>query len=205
MAAGQDLKDSDILGAYMEQSTGVGVGGMVLTTYPVSLFLKDGTVYNDPYWAPGSFNYKLSRQLEPQKWGKWTRQGNDFVIRWEDGETETFKVEGAPKSLPAGTKLSGAFQTISGGGNTALGGGVIVAGGGNYVFQPDGTFSGGSFGSVSSSSVAAGSSRKTGGTYTVSGYGITLKGANGQQQRLFFARYDQDLLYIGGSPYTPDR
>ena len=73
VAAGQGLKDSEILGAYMEQSTGIGVGGMVLVTYPVSLFLKDGTVYNDPYWAPGSFNYRLSRQLEPQKWGKWTR------------------------------------------------------------------------------------------------------------------------------------
>ncbi|GGO36225.1 hypothetical protein [Deinococcus humi] len=205
VAAGQGLKDNDILGAYMEQSTGIGVGGMVLTTYPVSLFLKDGTVYNDPYWAPGSFNYKLSRQLEPQKWGRWTRQGNNFVIRWGDGGTETFEVEGAPKPLPAGTKLSGAFQTISGGGNTAMGGDVMVAGGGTYTFQPDGTFSGGSFGSVSSSSVVAGSTRKTGGTYAVSGYSITLKGANGQQQRLFFARYDQNLLYIGGSTYIPDR
>ena len=176
MAAGQGLKDSEILGAYLEQSTGIGVGGMVLTTYPVSLFLKDGTVYNDPYWAPASFNDKLSRQLEPQKWGKWTRQGNDFVIRWGDGETQTFEVEGAPKPLPAGTRLSGAFQTISGGGNTALGGDVMVAGGSTYTFRPDGTFSGGTFGSVGSSAVTAGSTRKTGGTYVVSGYGITLKG-----------------------------
>ncbi|WP_082506158.1 hypothetical protein [Deinococcus sp. Leaf326] len=205
VAAGQGLKDSEILGAYMEQSTGIGVGGMVLTTYPVSLFLKDGTVYNDPYWAPGSFNYKLSRQLEPQKWGKWTRQGNNFLIRWGDGDTDTFEVEGTLKALPAGTKLSGAFQTISGGGTTALGGDVMVAGGGNYAFQPDGTFSGGRFGSVSSSNVAAGSTRKIGGTYVVSGYGITLKATGGQEQRLFFARYDKDLLYIGGSSYTPDR
>ncbi|AWN22821.1 hypothetical protein DKM44_05935 [Deinococcus irradiatisoli] len=205
VAAGQGLKDSDILGAYMEQSTGIGVGGMVLITYPISLFLKDGTVYNDPYWAPSSFNYKLSRQLEPQKWGQWTRQGQNFVIRWGNGETQTFEVKGSPKPLAAGTKLSGAFQTISGGGNTALSGDVVVAGGSNYTFRPDGTFSGGRFGSVSSSTVTAGSTGKTGGTYVVSGYGVTLKGTGGQEQRLFFARYDQDLLYIGGSSYTPDR
>lgn len=205
VAAGQGLKDSEILGAYIEQSTGIGVGGMVLTTYPVSLFLKDGTVYNDPYWAPGSFNYKLSRQLEPQKWGKWTRQGKDFVIRWGDGETGTFEVKGESRALPAGTKLNGAFQTISGGGNTALGGDLMVVGGGTYTFRPDGTFSGGRFGGSGGPGVAVSSSRKTGGTYAVSGYGLTLRGQGGEEQRLFFARYDQDLLYIGGSPYTPDR
>ena len=127
------------------------------------------------------------------------------MIRWGDGDTDTFEVEGTLGALPAGTKLSGAFQTLSGGGNTATGGDVMVAGGGNYTFRPDGTFSGGSFGSVSSPGVAAGSTRQTGGTYAVSGYGLTLRGQGGQERRLFFARYGQDLLYIGGSSYVPDR
>jgi len=39
----------------------------------------------------------------------------------------------------------------------------------------------------------------------VNGYGLTLRSAAGQEQRLFFARYDQRLIYIGGSAYTPDR
>lgn len=203
--AGQGLKDSEILGAYMEQSSAVGVGGMTITTYPVSLFLKDGTVFNDPYRAPTSFNFKLSRQLEPQKWGKWTRQGNNFTIKWSDGRTDTFIVKGAPKALPAGTRLSGTFETISGGGTTSLGGDTIVVSSGTYTFRPDGTFTGGSFGGGGDSSVTVGSSRASGGTYSVSGYGITLRGSASQERRLFFARYNDDMLYIGSSTYTRDR
>lgn len=105
VAAGQGLKDSEILGACMEQSTGIGVGGAVLVTYPVSLFPKDGTVYNDPTWAPESFNYKLSRQLELQKWGKWTRQGANFVIRWGDGDTDTFEAQAPARRHPAHGRL----------------------------------------------------------------------------------------------------
>ena len=93
MAAGPGLKDSQIEGVYSELSYSMGVGGMMTTTYPASLFLKDGTVYNGPYWAPNSFNYKLSRELEPQ--------GKRFLIRWGDGSVSTFEVQETLKPAPA--------------------------------------------------------------------------------------------------------
>lgn len=201
VAAGQGLKDSEILGIYTTRSSGIGVGGMVIITFPPYLFLKDGTVYNDPSWAPGSFNATLSRQLEPQKWGKWTRQGQNFQIRWSDGESEIFEVQDAIKPVVAGLKLSGTYASLSGGGNTALGGDVMVAGGGEYTFRPDGTWSGGRFGGASSSNVAVGSQSRTEGRYSVQGYAITLKPASGPEQRLLFYRFG-DALHIGGSDFV---
>lgn len=212
VAAGQGLKDSEILGAYMEESYSTGVGGMSIITYPVSLFLKDGTVYSAPYWAPNSFNYKLSRQLEPQKWGKWTKKGNNFAIKWGNGNSSTFEVKGSPKPLAAGTKLSGVFESISGGGNTALGGDVSIMNSKVYNFRPNGSFTGdrstaaiSGGGAYSNGSTAASAQSKQAGSYNISGYGITLKSGNGQEQRLFFARYNQDLMYIGSSTYTLDK
>ncbi|WP_235692741.1 hypothetical protein [Deinococcus aquaedulcis] len=203
VAAGKGLKDSEVLGVYTTQSSGIGVGGMVIITYPPYLFLKDGTVYNDPYWAPGSFNARLSRELEPQKWGKWTSQGQNFQIRWGDGETETFEVQDALKPAPAGLKLSGAYASLGGGGNTALGGDVMVAAGSTYTFRPDGTFTGGRFAGASTSNMAASSRSGTAGRYSVAGYGITLIPAGGPEQRLLFYRFG-DALHIGGSDFVRD-
>ncbi|MBZ9750782.1 hypothetical protein K7W42_07895 [Deinococcus sp. HMF7604] len=203
VAAGQGLKDSEVLGVYTTQSSGIGVGGMVIVTFPPYLFLKDGTVYNDPSWAPSSFNAKLSRQLEPQKWGKWSRQGQNFQIRWGDGETETFEVQDAIKPAAAGLKLSGAYASLGGGGNTAMGGDVMVAGGSDYTFKPDGTFTGGRFGGASTSNMAVGSQSRGGGRYSIQGYGITIKPTSGPEQRLLFYRFG-DALHIGGSDFVRD-
>lgn len=204
VAAGQGLKDSQIEGVYSELSYSTGVGGMMITTYPASLFLKDGTVYNDPYWAPNSFNYKLSRELEPQKWGKWTRQGKNFLIRWGDGSSETFEVQETLKPAPAGLKLSGTYSSVSGGGNTALGGDVMVAVTNDYTFTPQGAFKGGRSASGSTSNVTTLSKSSTSGTYSTSGYGITLKYADGGQKRLFFFVRSPKLVTIGGSDHLKD-
>ncbi|SMB86419.1 hypothetical protein [Deinococcus hopiensis] len=204
VAAGQGLKDSQIQGVYSELSYSTGVGGMMITTYPASLFLKDGTVYNDPYWAPNSFNYKLSRELEPQKWGKWTKQGKNFLIKWGDGSTDTFEVQETLKPAPAGLKLSGTYSSISGGGNTALGGDVVVAVTNAYTFTPQGTFKGGRSASGSTSNVTTLSQSSTSGTYSISGYGITLKYGDGGQKRLFFFVRSPKLVTIGGSDHLMD-
>ncbi|GAA5514532.1 hypothetical protein Dcar01_03288 [Deinococcus carri] len=204
VAAGKGLQDSQILGVYLYPSTMVGVGGMAYPTYPPLLFLKDGTVYDDPYWAPDSFNVVLSRQLEPQKWGKWTRQGQNFVVKWGDGETQTVKVtrDLTMPPAPAGTKLSGNFRTIGGGGNSALGGDVTVAVSSDYTFTPQGTFKGGRSAGATTSNVTAASQSSTSGKYSVSRYGITLNYADGGQKRLFFYRMSNDVLHIGDSDYV---
>ncbi len=203
VAAGKGLNDSAVLGVYTTQSSGIGVGGAVLITYPPALFLKDGTVYNDPSWAPNSFNVQLSRSLEPQKWGKWTRQGKNFKILWGDGETEVFEVQDALKPSAKGLKLSGEYASLSGGGNTAFGGDVLVAAGSNYVFKPDGTFTGGRFAGASTPGAVVNSSSASAGRYTVQGYAITLKPAQGTEQRLLFYRFG-DALHIGGSDFVPN-
>jgi len=83
-------------------------------------------------------------------------------------------------------KLSGEYASLSGGGNTAFGGDVLVAAGSNYVFKPDGTFTGGRFVGASRPGAVVNSSSVRAGRYTVQGYAITLKPAQGPAQRLLF-------------------
>ncbi len=201
VAAGKGLKDSQVLAVYAQQTTGVGVGGMMIMEFTPYLFLKDGSVYSDPYLAPDSFNAALSRDLEPQKWGHWTRQGKAFQIKWGDGESEAFTPQLTVTPAKVGQRLSGAFNHLGGGGNTALGGDVMVASSSTYTFTPDGRFKGGSSASATTSNVTAGSSRSTAGRYSLQGYNLTLHYDDGGEKRLFFYVVDKNMLHIGGADF----
>ncbi|ULH17007.1 hypothetical protein MF271_17665 (plasmid) [Deinococcus sp. KNUC1210] len=201
VAAGQGLKDTQILGVYAQQTTGIGVGGMMIQEFDPYLFLKDGTVYNDPYLAPNSFDVKRSRDLEPQKWGRWVRQGKNFQITWGDGDRETFEPQLTGTAAKSGQRLSGSYNHLGGGGNTAMGGDVMVAASSTYTFGSDGRFTGGSSASATTSTVVAGSTHSTAGRYSLSGYNLTLHYDDGGEKRLLFYLVDKDMLHIGGADF----
>jgi hypothetical protein len=214
---GAGLKDNQIYGVFLHSYYAIGVGGYGYIQYEPYLYLKDGTVYNDPFLAPNSFNVALSKKEEPQKWGKWTRKGDNFTITWnesDDGKPET-KEGIATQPGSSDQRLEGYFENISGGGNTAFGGNTSIIAYNGYTFKRDGTFSrdggaGGSSGNdytgnapnVSFSTQNA-SAR---GTYKISGYNIELKFADGKVWRRAFtlAGGDKDrssMIYIGGTYY----
>jgi hypothetical protein len=214
---GAGLKDSQIHGMYLNEYWGTGVGGALYLQYEPWLFLKDGTVFNDPYLAPNSFNAALSKKEEPQKWGTWTRQGDKFVIRWNDDKDGKPDTETLTQSNPGSSdqKLNGYFERLTGGGNTAYGGNTIIAAYSGYTFNPDGTFSFDSGAGASTGNdytgnapnVATSSQNATKkGTYKISGYNLELKFPDGKVSRRSFSmaggkKDPTGLIYIGGSHY----
>lgn len=98
------------------------------------------------------------------------------MIKWSDGRIDIFIVKGVFKVLFVGMWLLGIFEIIFGGGIILLGGDIIVVSSGMYIFWLDGMFMGGSFGGGGDLLVIVGSSRVSGGIYSVSGYGIIFRG-----------------------------
>jgi hypothetical protein len=213
---GAGLKDSQIYGMYLHDYYASGVGGYLYVQYEPWLFLKDGTVYQEPYLAPNSFDAALSKKEEPQNWGTWTRQGKNFVIRWNDDDdgkpdTETL-FEADPGS--SNQKLSGYFERLTGGGNTAYGGNTSFAAYSGYTFSADGTFTfdsgaGGSSGNDYTGSgpnvVTSNQNATKKGTYRISGYNLELRFPDGKVSRRSFCmaggKDPTGLIYIGTSHY----
>ena len=74
-----------------------------------------------------------------------------------------------------------------------------------YTFSPDGHFKSGSETGATSSSVTAGSRRKSSGTYQVSGNAITMRFADGTTERWSYARTADGVLFLHGDAYTDDK
>jgi hypothetical protein len=182
----------------------------------VYILLKDGTVYDGMPVPPDEMDVSLSRRKEPQKWGKWRRDGKKFMVAWADRPNHYEPLEAEP-SLPArrGERLdgswssgetsgssffanswrswgvdftqSGTFKKFESGGSSN---GSIAQAGGTSVFtvyDDDGS-------AVSADTpgafVGISKDKKRGsnraGTYEINGYAITLHFGNGKVKRLPF-------------------
>ncbi len=214
---GAGLKDAQIYGIYLHQTSRAGVGGYFYIAYEPWLLLKDGSIYNDPVLAPNSFNAALSKRDEPQKWGSWTRQAKKFVIRWNEDSDGKPDTEDLTETKPGSGQqpLNGYFESLSGGGNTAYGGNTSIAAYSGYTFKPDGSFefdrgagsSSGNDYTGESANVAVSSTAATKkGVYKISGYNLELRFPDGKiLRRSFCLAGDKadvtSLIYIGSSYY----
>ncbi|MCE4555470.1 hypothetical protein [Pelomonas cellulosilytica] len=92
----------------------------------VRFLLRDGSVYRRTEMPPDQLNVAVSRQLEPQQWGRWRAAGNGYEMQPQDddGRPGAWQVEKhyAVKPWPADTKLEGSFSRGSFHGSLVLGG-----------------------------------------------------------------------------------
>lgn len=218
--AGKGIPVDNIEGVYVRFVAGVGVGGMMIMEPRAYLILKDGWLYYDPALAPDAFNAELSRQREPQRWGKWAKEGDTFVIEWLEPATGSDPVSRYSDLKPltrlkAGAKLEGRLASIGGGGNTAFGGNTMIVATNEYNFQANGSFStgkaagatGGNDYSGAGPGVAVSSkSATTGGQYQITPYGLHLTFTNGEKKSLLFVPMSDGASFnaamIGQSSFT---
>lgn len=218
--AGAGLKDTQIYGFYLHQYYETGVGGYLYPTYEPWLLLKDGTVHNEPVIAPSRFNVALSKQEEPQRWGRWTAQKNGaFMILWYDDTDNKPESYNLTQTSPGSSnqRLNGYFERLTGGGNTAYGGNTSIVAYSGYTFNADGTFefSSGAGGSTGNDYNTGGAgpnvafSNTNGtkkGTYKISGYNMELRYPDGKVVSRSFcmsggSKDPTGLIYIGGTYY----
>jgi hypothetical protein len=211
-----------VAGVYFRSTTAIGVGGMPYPDYAPVVLFADGSFY-EPDEAPiEDLDLAAERRQHPRRWGRWTQSGERYVLTDGEGRSDDYQLQGGnffrAFPAPAGGTLAAAYKRVSGGGNSAVGGEVTIAIASTIAFAPDGRFadgtSVGALGSGDTSGVgtSAGSDRRGGGRYTLSGHTLVLTGADGQVRRRFFAfgssgtpaTIDRDMLFIGDSSYVKD-
>ena len=212
------IKNAQVLGIY-------GTGRFNGNSFVIdgSLYLKDGTVYDETDTAPAFIDAVASRQKEPDKWGRWRRVGTKMQIAWGNGETDT--EQAAPDNFLIGgssaTKLTGLYETVSSGSGVIMGSGWVNRA--SYEFFANGTFKNDRSNSFSVGGyvpgeagpvqiAAGGGSSSTGqARYEIDGHMISFIYPDGQIERQSFAIYASDVnnpkrkyVLIGGTPYTLD-
>ncbi len=193
------------------------------------LLLTDGTVHEGLPVPPDELDAARSRQGEPKKWGRWRKAGSDYLLAWPDKPNAYEKPNMSWAVLPAkpGERMNTRYQGAASGGSVITGGYYSIWG---VKFTPDGRFtkdlSGGSSagglgsdvsvsttydenGSTASFSapgaVGLSHSKSKGsakaGTYSVSGYTLTLRYDDGRVVRLpfFFGGKEHDCIFFEGT------
>ena len=200
----------------------------------VYLLLKDGTIHDGLPVPPDELDAPLSRRWEPEKWGHWRRQGAQYLASWPDQPNHFEPLKGEiVLPAKTGERLAGRFATGSTSGSTLLGGswsiwGVKFSPGARFQKDSRGGSSSGTMGQTMNdfsvdtvsdddgsttsfstpSTVGFAKRKKTGGhrggTYSLSGYTLTLHYDDGRTARLpfFFTSARRDGLYFEGSQMT---
>lgn len=136
VAPGTGLKQSEIAGIVLN-STGQHVGFGFKPSADVYLLLTDGTVYNNLPVAPDEIDISLSRRKEPEKWGRWRKQGTQIVAAWRDKPNEFLPLPGnLVKPGGKGDRMRGRFGT----GESATNIGFSSYRLWGVTFTPDGRF-----------------------------------------------------------------
>jgi len=200
--------------------------------YEAYLLLKDGTAHDGVPVPPQDMDLSLSRRREPEKWGRWRKEGNGYAFAWPDKPQEWKKVQGgamqpgqrgmtlqgewtasSSSSVPMGTSTwsrwgvklqsDGRFEKSQAGGMYAAGApGTEVVT--STTYDNDGAVT-----STSAPGVAIGVQRKNSnqgnksGRYEIDGYAITLRYDNGMVERQpFFIDGSRKSIWFDGSMLT---
>jgi hypothetical protein len=213
---GKGVPMSEIETLYYQWQQVYTIGGLQMHE-GIYLLLKDGTVRDGLPVAPTELDVSMSKRREPQVWGRWRKQGGDYVFAWADKPNDFQKVQGEP--LMPGRKgmrmdgrwtLSSSFAIIGVSSSWSKNTLVMTKDGRFEKMREGGASSGGpgtrsetmvssvydDKGAVSAGSgpnFAVGSERKTAdkgdrtGTYEIDGFNITLRYDNGTVVRQAFA------------------
>ncbi len=194
------------------------------------LALKDGTVHDGLEVPAETLDVSQSRRGEPEKWGRWQKRGEDYWAAWPDkpGHYDNLNAYAITPAKP-GEKLTGYYLKGISGGDIATGGftvfwGVSFRPDGHFLkshsssestgylaLQNSGVVSGGASGDDGSSTysfspqVTATSETKTkgparSGTYSLSGYTLTLRYDDGRVERepFYFLSPSHDFICFEG-------
>lgn len=187
----------------------MGVGGFITTDiYPIVLF-RDGIALTDVEGLAFAGGLDAYRRVHPEDWTRWRREGLEYQLE-KKGKWERIAFRKTYATLPAGFRLSGRFQSLSGTGNVAVGGTASVTVVSDYSFDTNGrVVRGGASGSSTSaggasvvtSNVAA--SRR--GHYAVEGVTLRIRYDDGsQEQRILVTDPDdpKSAIWLDGRSYV---
>jgi hypothetical protein len=188
--------------------THFGYGGMLtFDPTPMVLFKSGDVAYMTVLNAPEGL--AAHRAAHPKLWLRWRREGNAILIGTAQWRRLPYTKTLGP--APAGYRLTGNYQSLSGGGNIAVGGSSGVIAWSNLSFDRSGAFtSGGGSGSFTETNggearvATSGVRADEHGAYEVNGYALTLRYASGrvEQRVIVVDPKEPDVVWIDGSGWT---
>ncbi len=215
---------------YEVQMYSAGASGMgTNTTDEAYLLLKDGTVHKGLPVPPDMLDVALSRQKEPKTWGRWRQVGKGYQVSWAGGPYLKLNADSVIPARP-GEQLAGRFGTGSSSASLAgssyrLWGVTFTksgrfkkdnrGGSGNSTFMQQGgapsinssyddkgsvtSATGGDFTVMSKNKKNPDGDRE--GTYSISGYTMTLHYDNGTVARMpfFYTLPDKSAIWFEGN------
>jgi hypothetical protein len=139
-APGQGVSEKDLVAVVLHGEANYNYGSR--WEEDVRLLLKDGTVYRRTEMPPDQLNVAASRQLEPQRWGRWRSAGKGYEMQEQDDDGRPvgeWKLEKhvAVKPWPKDARLEGSFSRSSFNGSMVTGGTSATRG---IRFTKDGRF-----------------------------------------------------------------
>lgn len=189
-APGSGLKSGEVAGVLHEYDLRVipnGTRGLSARVADETyLLLAEGTVHDGLPVAPDSLDVALSREKEPAAWGRWRREGGRITASWRGGTWAALRgrmaLPAMPGQRPAGHWGAGAASTGLSSGADGLRG-VTFTAAGHFAEDRNG-----------------GPDADRAGTYSLSGYALTLRYDDGRTERapFFFADADRDELFFEG-------
>jgi hypothetical protein len=209
-AALQQANSIETVGFYSK--IGFGYGGMMtFNPTPIVLFKSGEALYDMEAlkFAGGLAAHKASR---PKDWTTWRRAGKAIEVVGSKGWKKITYTKTMDR-LPRDFRLAGNYQRTGGGGNLAVGGTSAIIVWSNLSFDRAGHFaSGGGSGSSTSqesadirtSVVTSGRAPNQHGQYSIDGYTLTLKFADGRTERRMIVTdiADPGVIWLDGDGYT---
>jgi hypothetical protein len=197
----QGLKMAQLEGIVWNAEGEYTIGGyqFVERTY---LLLKDGWLYDNLSFTPMDLDVTVSRQLEPQHWAQWKRQGKDVLVQWrdEDGQPKGTwkKLEGDFKApFKPGTRLNGVFQAQSSYTIGTVSNGATSTSTTTYTFTTDGRYRFG-YDSLTTGATDTGTGQDGASGVVTTGNGGASFGPNGTNASAFGSNSEEGTYSIDG-------
>lgn len=192
--------------------TRMGVGGsLMFEPAPIVLF-RSGEAVDDmtAFSMPGGL--AAHRAQRPTAWTHWRKNGSQIEIE-QQGAWKKLTYTKTMDALPAGYRLDGTYQRLSGAGDSAIGGKTTITGWSSVRFDRAGTFStDGGISGTSSSEVghdkttvsAYGQAAEERGRYEIAGYVLTLRYDSGRVQKRIVVTdaNDPSVVWLDGLGFT---
>jgi hypothetical protein len=202
---------SSIEAIAFDSVTHMGAGGfMSFDPTPMVLF-KSGEAVDDMTALNAPEGLAAHQVAHPGKWLHWRRDGK-FVEVDRKGSWVRLTYTKTLGAAPAGYRLDGTYQRLSGVGNIAVGGTSTVVAWSNFSFDHGGVFARGGGSSASSETagdsgvrvVTTGRQPDEHGTYDITGYLLTLRFANGrvEQRAIVVDPAERDVIWLDGAGWT---
>ncbi len=178
--------------------------GSLQSVNTLTVLLKDGRACQDCLDDVLKGDIAATAARDAGDVGRWRKAGNSYLVTFDDGATREIEAGDLTGPAPAGTKLSGKYEGVSGT-SVGLANSLTIE---FLNFRPDGTFSADGETSVVGAYASAYVDRaeKTG-RYEVDGYRIIFNYANGKREEASLVMYSnkEELLIIDEVPhFIPD-